>query len=58
MDSAVMLLLLVLIALVIGGFVAWFITSQNKKQVPRIPEYDEDDEYEIDDSDEESNQDE
>ena len=58
MDSAVMLLLLVLIVLVIGGFVAWFITSQNKKQVPRIPEYDEDDEYEIDDSDEESNQDE
>ena len=58
MDSAVMLLLLVLIVLVIGGFAAWFITSQNKKQVHRIPEYDEDDEYEVDDSDEESNQDE
>lgn len=45
MDSATMLLLL-LIALVIGGFAAWFITSQRKRQTPRIPEYDEDEEIE------------
>ncbi len=50
MDSTIMLLLLILIALATGALVAWFITSQNKKQVPRIPEYEEDEE--IEDSDE------
>ena len=52
MDSATMLLLL-LIVLVIGGFAAWFITSQRKRQTPRIPEYDEDEE--IEDSEENAN---
>ena len=46
MDSTTMLLLIILILLVVGGLVAWFITSQNKKQLPRIPEYDEDEEIE------------
>ena len=50
MDSTTMLFLLVLIVLVIGGFAVWFITSQNKKQTPRIPEYDEDEEYDVGDS--------
>ena len=57
MDSTTMLLLLVLIVLVIGGFAAWFITSQNKKQVTRIPEYDED-EFDTEDADEDGGQDE
>ena len=55
MDSTTMLLLL-LIVLVIGGFAAWFITSQRKRQTPRIPEYDEDEE--IEDSEEDANLDE
>ena len=38
--------LIILILLVVGGLVAWFISSQNKKQVPRIPEYEEDEEIE------------
>ena len=46
MDSTTMLLLIILILLVVGGLVAWFISSQNKKQVPRIPEYEEDEEIE------------
>ena len=46
MDSTTMLLLIILILLVVGGLVAWFISSQNKKQLPRIPEYDEDEEIE------------
>jgi hypothetical protein len=58
MDSTTMLLLLVLIVLVIGGFVAWFITSQNKKQTPRIPEYDEDEEYDVGDSEDDDSTDE
>ena len=57
MDSTTMLLLLVLIVLVIGGFAAWFITSQNKKQVTRIPEYDED-EFDTEDANEDGGQDE
>ena len=57
MDSTTMLLLLVLIVLVIGGFVAWFVTSQSKKQVTRIPEYDED-EFDTEDADEDGGQDE
>ena len=55
MDSTTMLLLL-LIVLVIGGFAAWFITSQRKRQTPRIPEFDEDEE--IEDSEEDANSDE
>lgn len=46
MDSTTMLLLLILIVLVVGGLAAWFISSQNKKQAPRIPEYEEDEEIE------------
>jgi hypothetical protein len=46
MNSTTMLLLIILILLVVGGLVAWFISSQNKKQVPRIPEYEEDEEIE------------
>ena len=46
MDSNTVLLLLLLIMLAVGGFVAWFITSQRKRQTPRIPEYDEDEEIE------------
>ena len=46
MDSTIMLLLLILIVLVAGGLVVWFITSQNKKQAPRLPEYEEDEEIE------------
>ena len=46
MDSTTMLLLLILIALVAGGLVTWFITLQNKKQAPRIPEFEEDEEIE------------
>ena len=46
MDSTTILLLLILIALAAGALVAWFITSQNKKQAPRLPEYEEDEEIE------------
>ena len=53
MDSTTMLLLIILILLAVGGLVAWFITAQNKKQLPRIPEYDEDEE--IEDSEENAN---
>ena len=56
MDSTTMLLLIILILLVVGGLVAWFISSQNKKQLPRIPEYDEDEE--IDDSEDDASLDE
>ena len=52
MDSTTMLLLIILILLVVGGLVAWFISSQNKKQLPRIPEYEEDEE--IEDSEDDS----
>ena len=52
MDSTIMLLLLILIALIAGALVAWFIMSQNKKQTPRIPEYEEDEE--IDDSEDDT----
>ena len=56
MDSTTMLLLLILIALVAGGLVTWFITLQNKKQAPRIPEFEEDEE--IEDSEEDTDSDE
>ena len=46
MDSTIMLLLVILIALAAGALVGWFITSRNKKQVPRLPEYEEDEEIE------------
>ena len=55
MDSTTMLLLLILIALVAGGLVTWFITLQNKKQAPRIPEFEEDEE--IEDSEEDTDSD-
>ena len=55
MDSTTVLLLLLLIVLAVGGFAAWFITSQNKKKTPRIPEYDEDEEYEVEDSEDDPN---
>ena len=56
MDSTTMLLLLILIVLVAGGLVTWFITLQNKKQAPRIPEFEEDEE--IEDSEEDTDSDE
>ena len=56
LDSTTMLLLLILIALVAGGLVTWFITLQNKKQAPRIPEFEEDEE--IEDSEEDTDSDE
>ena len=56
MDSTTMLLLLILNALVAGGLVTWFITLQNKKQAPRIPEFEEDEE--IEDSEEDTDSDE
>ena len=56
MDFTTMLLLLILIALVAGGLVTWFITLQNKKQAPRIPEFEEDEE--IEDSEEDTDSDE
>ncbi|MBR5109298.1 MAG: DUF4366 domain-containing protein [Clostridia bacterium] len=52
-NSAVALLLLVIVLLAVVGFAVWFTMNQKKTTVPNLPEYDED-EYEMDESEEET----
>ena len=57
MDSAVMTLLLLLIMLAVAGLAFWLFRSQKGSKAPRIPEYDEDAGYEIEDAEEEHDSD-
>ncbi|MBR5109303.1 MAG: DUF4366 domain-containing protein [Clostridia bacterium] len=52
-NSAMALLLLIIVLLAVVGFAVWFIMNQRKTTVPNLPEYDED-EYEMDESEEET----
>ena len=58
MDSAVMTLLLLLILLAVAGLAFWLFRSQKDNKTPRIPEYDEDEGYEIEDAEEDHDSDE